>query len=493
ENPEYHLRFADRVVKHLYNDGCLTPEGAAASWNGFAARVYEALIGESARWGDLHISRPETREGNWQTQMDKENELWFPGRTEVLLDQLAGQGFIDSRLIFPKFTPHGGPVNSGQTVAISAFNANIFNPARGDLIYTTNGEDPRQADGSVHPDARPYNAAQPPTITRATTIMSRLYDGSTAYWSPVTEAYFHLGALPTTENLGITEIHYQPTGPDAEESAAGYKANDFEFIELVNKDPGALDISGLQITNGVDVVVEDSDQALIPPGETFLLVANREAFQSRYPEVSANRIASEFSETDNLDNGGERITIRNRNGLLLHTLRFNDKSPWPVQAESAGQSLTFVGEAGPSIAHPGNWIASGTPGGTPGRIGEDDPNTGGVTLTDWLAAEGFEDALTPVGTSGIPALLFYALGGDPQSESSGTIALPEASPNGLTLTHPVRAESRGLVWSYEFSSDLQTWTGQAPLSRETQAGAAIVRFPGADAISGYWRLRVSAE
>jgi hypothetical protein len=36
------------------------------SWNGYAAIVYPGLIGESARWGDLHVSRPEVREGNWQ-------------------------------------------------------------------------------------------------------------------------------------------------------------------------------------------------------------------------------------------------------------------------------------------------------------------------------------------------------------------------------------------------------------------------------------------
>ena len=31
ENPDYHLRFADRVVKHFFNGGELTPEGAAKS------------------------------------------------------------------------------------------------------------------------------------------------------------------------------------------------------------------------------------------------------------------------------------------------------------------------------------------------------------------------------------------------------------------------------------------------------------------------------
>ena len=61
---------------------------------------YPGLIGESARWGDLHTGRPEVREGIWQRQLDRENEIWIPRRTDILLSQLDRRNFYSTDTLY---------------------------------------------------------------------------------------------------------------------------------------------------------------------------------------------------------------------------------------------------------------------------------------------------------------------------------------------------------------------------------------------------------
>src|SRR5690606_29248977 len=49
---EFRLRFADRVQKHMFNDGALTVENNIERWMARADQIEAAIIGESARWGD---------------------------------------------------------------------------------------------------------------------------------------------------------------------------------------------------------------------------------------------------------------------------------------------------------------------------------------------------------------------------------------------------------------------------------------------------------
>ncbi|MGY8689516.1 MAG: lamin tail domain-containing protein, partial [Verrucomicrobiales bacterium] len=127
-----------------------------------------------------------------------------------------------------------------------------------------------------------------------------------------------------------------------------------EYIELTNTSDKAIDLSGVQITNGVDAVIDDTIKATLAPGAYAVIVSDREAFEKRYPDVDPKLIVSEFANSSNLDNNGERLTLRDRTGLLLHTLRYNDKAPWPTWENNEGRSLTFIGEVSPSIAHPEN-------------------------------------------------------------------------------------------------------------------------------------------
>ena len=51
-SPDFMTLFADRVYQHCFHDGALTEENAIARWRHLNEVVSDALIAESARWGD---------------------------------------------------------------------------------------------------------------------------------------------------------------------------------------------------------------------------------------------------------------------------------------------------------------------------------------------------------------------------------------------------------------------------------------------------------
>ena len=60
-NSEYRQRFADRVYQAFFNDGPLTAQNAQALLDARAAEFDQAIIAESARWGDAKRSTPYTK------------------------------------------------------------------------------------------------------------------------------------------------------------------------------------------------------------------------------------------------------------------------------------------------------------------------------------------------------------------------------------------------------------------------------------------------
>ena len=51
-NPEFQLMWADAVHKYLFNNGPLTPTGAAAIYSTLSQQIDRAIVDQSARWGD---------------------------------------------------------------------------------------------------------------------------------------------------------------------------------------------------------------------------------------------------------------------------------------------------------------------------------------------------------------------------------------------------------------------------------------------------------
>ncbi|RYD67341.1 MAG: hypothetical protein EOP83_03015, partial [Verrucomicrobiaceae bacterium] len=149
ENAEYKMRWADRVHKHLFNSGAFTATNWQNRINKLAGVVDNAIIAESARWGDAKSATPKTR----QTWINAQNSLlgYLPQRTPIVLNQLRADGLYPS-IDAPVVTPFGGYQNSGMQAVISG-------PASSTLYYMPDGSDPRAVGGAVKSGALVYTSA----------------------------------------------------------------------------------------------------------------------------------------------------------------------------------------------------------------------------------------------------------------------------------------------------------------------------------------------
>ncbi|MEL0120325.1 MAG: CotH kinase family protein, partial [Opitutae bacterium] len=64
-NETFKWTFIDRVHKHMFNDGLLTPENNRSRWSRLQSLLDKAIVAESARWGDVRRNPPYTREQDW--------------------------------------------------------------------------------------------------------------------------------------------------------------------------------------------------------------------------------------------------------------------------------------------------------------------------------------------------------------------------------------------------------------------------------------------
>jgi hypothetical protein len=129
-NPEFRLAFADRVQKHFFDEGALTPAVCAARWTKRASEVDRAIIAESARWGYYRRSTPYTRDKEWLKEQQRLLTEYFPRRTGIVLEQLRAIG------LYPRMAPPTPRLSqAGELSLPSSGGATIY--------YTTNGLDPR--------------------------------------------------------------------------------------------------------------------------------------------------------------------------------------------------------------------------------------------------------------------------------------------------------------------------------------------------------------
>lgn len=148
---EYRIEFADRLQRHFFHDGALTPTTLIPRYRDLAATIEAAVIAESARWGDDHWNPPQDP-NDWSTERDWILGTYLPRRSAIVLDQFRSQGLYPATAA-PTLTPHGGTIAAGTPVLLEA--------AAQFLLYTTNGIDPRLPGGGVHPSALLIQGDQP--------------------------------------------------------------------------------------------------------------------------------------------------------------------------------------------------------------------------------------------------------------------------------------------------------------------------------------------
>ena len=145
EHPEYRVRFGDRVRKHFFDDGALTPAQSIARFRARADEIDLAIIAESARWGASKRFTPRTRNDDWVPMLNLTINSYFPTRTATVLQQVRNKGWYP-QTNFPTFSIAGTARRQGLFAPGEQL---IITSAAGDPIYyTVDGTDPRGVSGS---------------------------------------------------------------------------------------------------------------------------------------------------------------------------------------------------------------------------------------------------------------------------------------------------------------------------------------------------------
>ena len=92
QNADFMAAFQQRTDELLGAGGALSDEAASARWTTLNNFISTAVIAESARWGDTITDIPKTRDGDWQSEVDKIAGL-LNGNAAVLKARLIEEGY----------------------------------------------------------------------------------------------------------------------------------------------------------------------------------------------------------------------------------------------------------------------------------------------------------------------------------------------------------------------------------------------------------------
>lgn len=191
---------------------------------------------------------------------------------------------------------------------------------------------------------------QPIRLTESCHVKTRTLSDSV--WSPLNEAIFSAG--PIADSLRITEIMYHPQDTGSPDDP------NTEFLELKNTGADALNLNLVSFSEGVRFTFPGIE---LLAGEYVLLVKNISAFEAKYGP--GRNVAGEYSGS--LNNGGERIVLRDAAGRTIHD--FSYKDDWYPNTDGMGFSLTVKDPANTQTDNWGDksiWRPSVSIGGSPG-------------------------------------------------------------------------------------------------------------------------------
>jgi hypothetical protein len=265
-DPEFVMTFADRVYRQCLNDGPLSDQRMLARFNRLATALDPAIAAESMRWGDAAIGfedDPRTKQGNWLPNCAAIREL-IDGNADRFIKALRSRGY------YPEIDPPVvGPMPTD--VVEKGFELRLKHPNKsGDILFTTDGTDPRSPGGKKHSSAKTWSKATKVAVTGPLHFKARVLDKDR--WSALCELRLF------TESEGIplrfTELMFAPPENEA-----------FEFIEITNFANVSIDVTGFSLT-GVDfhfapgqVVARHQSLVIIPNDDP-------DKFSEKFPHVS---------------------------------------------------------------------------------------------------------------------------------------------------------------------------------------------------------------
>lgn len=266
--------------------------------------------------------------------------------------------WIDSQMpAAPAADVASGVVAAGTTVTLSG---------NGSIRYRTDGGDPRAAGGGATAGNAVYTT--PLSISSTTVLTARRQSVfapfpsavSTTWSAPLRRVYLVDEVFAIAGDIVVSEVSYDPAVPTATELAnfpGGLSGGDFEFLELRNV--GSRTVNTFEMSFAADAPFSaiKLDPLTLAPGETALVVKNREAFLARYGSALAPRVIGEWRD-GSLANDGEEIRLMARDGSVVQSLAYQPTA-------SGGRSINLSN---------GSWLAEAP-----------SPGSQGPNFAQWLA------------------------------------------------------------------------------------------------------------
>jgi hypothetical protein len=184
-------------------------------------------------------------------------------------------------------------------------------------------------------------------------------NGRWSNWSSPVQFIAGQPGSSVVSDLRVTEIMYHPAEPEA---GSTYTADDFEYVEVMNRGTAPLDLTGVKFTQGIDFTFADG--YTLAPGERALVVKNLDAFQSRYGHSFDSMIAGAYAGKS-LSNSGDHIRLEGPVGQTI--LDFSYDNTWLPQTDGQGFSMVIIDPNADASAwgDKDSWRASKSVGGDP--------------------------------------------------------------------------------------------------------------------------------
>ena len=283
---------------------------------------------------------------------------------------------------------------------------------------------------------------------------------------------------------------------------AGYTPVDaaYEFIELYNRGPDDIDISGWAFTAGISL--DPASNPLNPAGTVRVFPPGTVIHSHQYFVGSSNGTVftavsgqtADFSfAPSGLSSSGETVTLVDAAGATVESLTYAAASPWPSLPNGLGPSLELTDPfANPTVG--GNWGVSATSVGTPhaqnSSFGPPPPNITGVAANPARPLPTDDVTVQATLPKGIAATLTYKVmfgndvpiafkddAGSVGGANDGTYsAVIPHQPAGNLIRYKITANANGTALSYPGVGDTRSYDGVVVRDTSVENSAQLPVF-----------------
>lgn len=256
-------------------------------------------------------------------------------------------------------------------------------------------------------------------------------------------------AIATTEtpvaaapgSVVINEIHYHPaTDPDELNDI-----DDHEFLELHNPGDTAVDLTGYTIGPVLDpaFILDAPLSGVLAPGAYVILAPTGADTFGQWGVVPIG------TYTGKLSNGGELVELLDAADIVVDSVEYDDKTPWPTSPDGNGPSLELIDPASDNnIAS--SWAAS-NPSPTPGAENSVFSNPpaapiSNITLSPTAPTPGQTTTVTATIPGGAAPDLVYVI------DFGSEVTLPMANVGADTFAATIPAQAAGELVRYKIDA-----------------------------------------